>query len=64
MGNTFAGVAKLADALVSGTSGRNTLWVQVPSPAPWVLLLEYPFLIRDLNGTGVNDSTVCCQSRA
>ena len=29
-----AGVAKLADALVSGTSGRNTLWVQVPSPAP------------------------------
>lgn len=32
--NIFAEVAELADALDSGSSGSNTVWVQVPSPAP------------------------------
>ena len=30
----FADVAELADALDSGSSGSNTVWVQVPSSAP------------------------------
>ena len=30
----YAEVAELADALDSGSSGSNTVWVQVPSPAP------------------------------
>ena len=30
----FAGVAELADALDSGSSESNFMWVQVPSPAP------------------------------
>ena len=29
-----ADVAELADALDSGSSGSNTVWVQVPSSAP------------------------------
>ena len=32
--NIHAEVAELADALDSGSSGSNTVWVQVPSPAP------------------------------
>ena len=32
--NKLAEVAELADALDSGSSGSNTVWVQVPSPAP------------------------------
>ena len=32
--NIYAEVAELADALDSGSSGSNTVWVQVPSPAP------------------------------
>ena len=31
---TFADVAELADALASGASGSNVVWVQVPSSAP------------------------------
>ena len=30
----YADVAELADALDSGSSGSNTVWVQVPSSAP------------------------------
>ena len=30
----FADVAELADALASGASGSNVVWVQVPSSAP------------------------------
>ena len=30
----YAGVAELADALDSGSSESNFMWVQVPSPAP------------------------------
>ena len=30
----YARVAELADALDSGSSGSNTVWVQVPSFAP------------------------------
>ena len=30
----FADVAEFADALDSGSSGSNTVWVQVPSSAP------------------------------
>ena len=32
----YAGVAELADALASGASDRKVMWVQVPSPAPYV----------------------------
>ena len=32
--NIYADVAKLANALDSGSSGSNTVWVQVPSSAP------------------------------
>ena len=32
--STFARVAELADALDSGSSGSNPVWVQVPSFAP------------------------------
>ena len=32
--NTHAGVAELADALDSGSSESNFMWVQVSSPAP------------------------------
>ena len=31
---TYADVAEQADALDSGSSGSNTVWVQVPSSAP------------------------------
>lgn len=34
--NSYAGVAELADALASGASDRKVMWVQVPSPAPYV----------------------------
>ena len=30
----YADVAELADALASGASGSNVVWVQVPSSAP------------------------------
>ena len=29
----YAGVAELADALASGASGSNAVWVRVPFPA-------------------------------
>ena len=53
-----AGVAELADALDSGSSESNFIWVQVPSPAPITKgALCAPFVIgkaynRDLKGSG------------
>ena len=48
----IADVAESADALDSGSSGGNTLWVQVPSSAPEkavVLLNRGFFLMMMLN---------------
>ncbi len=43
----FADVAELADALDSGSSGSNTVWVQVPSSAPNQYNPNQIFLIGD-----------------
>ena len=40
-----AGVAELADALASGASPRKGVWVQVPSPAPKLLVFPRSFLL-------------------
>ena len=39
--NKYADVAELADALDSGSSGSNTVWVQIPSSAPTKEQLSY-----------------------
>ncbi len=48
---TSAGVAELADALDSGSSESNFMWVQVPSPAPKIryapLGMPYFFVCQD-----------------
>ncbi len=36
----------MADALASGASGSNTVWVQVPSPARKALIFQGFFLFR------------------
>ena len=37
-----AGMAELADAQASGACGSNIVWVQVPSPARFPVLLGLP----------------------
>ena len=40
----------MADALASGASGSNTVWVQVPSPARKALIIQGFFLYLGLGG--------------
>ena len=62
-------MAKSADALDSGSSGSNTMWVQVPSSAPkkyrsLKVACTFSFIgKRDLKGSVVNGSPVDFQSR-
>ena len=55
----FADVAELADALASGASGSNVVWVQVPSSAPffevWLSLVER--CVRDAEAVGSSPVT-------
>ena len=37
--STYAGMAELADAQASGACGGNIVWVQVPFPAFFIVLL-------------------------
>ena len=49
----YADVAELADALDSGSSESNFMWVQVPSPAPQTrhtLLVCRVFLFDKMRG--------------
>ena len=64
----YADVAELADALASGASGSNVVWVQVPSSAPvrlsrllavynevWLSLVER--CVRDAEAVGSSPVT-------
>ena len=60
----FADVAELADALASGASDGNIVWVQVPSSAPfrqrliievWLSLVER--CVRDAESVGSSPVT-------
>ena len=62
-------MAELADALDSGSSESNFIWVQVPSSAPYKSTSAYVgvLLYQSLRGiegeTAMNDSPVGCQNR-
>ena len=65
----FADVAELADALDSGSSESNFMWVQLPSSAPCENTPDFRGYFCVVWATGVevgavvNDSPVDCQSR-